>query len=518
MHQWVRTDPRLASGMDVRPILDGAKRYPVTLRTLRWPRGWLGERIRTTSFYQRRQRLPPASRYPQAPVSGRRHIWRVAVAIGLVSILLSYGYAYSVPDPAPNYIATPVTRGSIVTLVKATGTVNAVITVEVSSQLSGRIADVFVNFNDKVKVGQPIARVDPETYIAQVNQATANLKIAESTVQLEKASIERARARLGLARISRPVSEAQLMAVRARLGDLERQLQRKLTLAERAIASQAELTSIRAQRDAEAANEAGALAQIGVRNQEIDIAEADLRMGEASLQNAEAVVEQRRAALDQAQVDLQRTEIRAPIDGVVIKRAINRGQTIAVSLDAKTLFTIVNDLSEMQVDGKIDEADVGRVKVGQTVTFTVDSFPEKMFSGQVQQVRMSPEVAQTVVTYTAVISAPNPDHMLFPGMTADLQITVDEAKDILKIPKKALSFRPPGKFTVGREGVGSGGDPAIVWVLGDDRKPLPVRVRVGKSDDAATEVFSEKLAEGRPVIVGVAAPAISPWPFDFRWR
>src|SRR6516162_11278619 len=176
----------------------------------------------------------------------------------------------------------------------------------------------------------------------------------------------------------------------------------------------------------------------------IAIAEAERRMAEANLENAEAVVEQRQAAVDQAQLDLDRTVLRAPIDGTIIKRDVNPGQTVAVTLEAKTLFTIANDLHEMEVHGKIDEADVGELKVGQAAQFTVDAYPERTFSGQVLQIRKFPEVVQNVVTYTAIISAPNPDLLLLPGMTAQLRIVVSDTGHILKIPSQALRFRPDG--------------------------------------------------------------------------
>src|SRR6266850_6217778 len=176
----------------------------------------------------------------------------------------------------------------------------------------------------------------------------------------------------------------------------------------------------------------------------IAIAEAEKHMAEANLENAEAVVEQRQAALDQAEVDLDRTVLRAPIDGIIIKRDVNPGQTVAVSLEAKTLFKIANDLREMEVHGKIDEADVGQLKVGQTAQFTVDAYPDRTFSGHVLQIRKSPEVVQNVVTYTALISAPNPDLLLLPGMTAQLRIVVSKTGEILKIPSQALRFRPNG--------------------------------------------------------------------------
>src|SRR4051794_38391786 len=177
----------------------------------------------------------------------------------------------------------------------------------------------------------------------------------------------------------------------------------------------------------------------------IGIADAQTRMAEANVQNAEAVVEQRHAALEQAELDLARTVIRAPIDGVIIKRDVNPGQTVAVTLEAKTLFKIAQDLRQMEVRGRIDEADVGRLRVGQTTRFTVDAYPDRVFTGQVLQIRKSPEVVQNVVTYTAIVSAPNPEMVLLPGMTAVLRIVISDTGETLKVSNQALRFRPAGE-------------------------------------------------------------------------
>ena len=230
-----------------------------------------------------------------------------------------------------------------------------------------------------------------------------------------------------------------------------------------------------------------------------DTSNAEMSMAEASLASAEAVVEQKQASLQQAEVDLQRTEIRAPIEGIVINRTINPGQTVAVSLESKTLFKIADDMSEMQVYGKIDEADVGQLNVGQRVAFTVDAYPNKIFSGRVLQVRKSPEVSQSVVTYTAVVSAPNPDHLLFPGMTARLQIVVEETK-ALKIPNAALRFRPNADAPSGS---------STVWVVNNIGNALPVPVKIGKSDESGAQLLSGNLSDGDRVIVGRAETAPS---------
>ena len=251
--------------------------------------------------------------------------------------------------------------------------------------------------------------------------------------------------------------------IKAKQNEVERELQRKLELARTGSVTERDLSQVRALRDAGAADLRASLEQIQMKAEAIAIAEAEQRMAEANLDNAQAVVEQRQAALDQARLDLDRTVLRAPIDGIIIKRDVNPGQTVAVSLEAKTLFKIANDLREMEVHGKIDEADVGQLKVGQTAQFTVDAYPDRTFSGQVLQIRKSPEVVQNVVTYTAIISAPNPDLLLLPGMTAQLRIVVSDTGEVLKIPSQALRFRPKA--------------PVLRPVLRVRTRPLPPRRR-----------------------------------------
>jgi HlyD family secretion protein len=268
------------------------------------------------------------------------------------------------------------------------------------------------------------------------------------------------------------------------------------------------LTQTQAQHDAGIADLRASIEQIQMKVEAIAIPVAERDMAEANLNNAQAVVEQKEAALDQARVDLDRTVLRAPIDGVVIKRDVNPGQTVAVSLDAKTLFKIANDLHEMEVHGKIDEADVGQLKVGQTVEFTVDAYPDQTFNGKVLQIRKSPEVVQNVVTYTTIISAPNPDLLLLPGMTAQLRIVVSDTGDVLKIPSQALRFRPSGTGGTAEhqdaQQAGLSKGSATVWLVGKDGRPDPLTVKVGISDDNSTALLEGSLREGQQVITGIA--------------
>jgi HlyD family secretion protein len=445
----------------------------------------------------------------------RRIVIFLLLGLGLAA---GAAYAYTRSNAEQVFITAPVERGTIATAVKATGSVDAVITVDVSSQLSGRISEVFVNFNDEVKAGQPIARVDPEIFAARVNEAKAVLKVADATALVQKAAVDRARASIANAQTATKMAEAQTLVAKVRFEQAEKELRRKLELSRTGNVSERDLTQAQAQRDTSDAEMRAAAEDRNMKSQAISIAEAELRMAEANMQNAQAVVEQRQASLEQAELDLARTVIRAPIDGVIIKRDVNPGQTVAVTLEAKTLFKIAQDLREMEVRGKIDEADVGRVQVGQTARFTVDAYPERTFEGRVLQIRKSPEVAQNVVTYTAIVSAPNPDRLLLPGMTAVLRIVISDTGDTLKIPNQALRYRPPGA-TRAAESIGHPAATAptgTVWVLGRDGNPAPVYVSLGVSDENSTQALGDTLKEGQQLIVGVSTPRSRAGTFGVR--
>ena len=432
---------------------------------------------------------------------------RVVVAVLFCALMVGLGYPYVQESSVPTFLTAPVERGSVSTLVRASGTVEAVITVDVSSQLSGRVAEVFVSFNDPVKVGQPIAQLDQEIFAAHVNEAKAALSVARATAQVQKAALERARVAVVNAQTAKRLAEAQSAAATAKQDDAERDFQRKLQLARTGSVTDRELSQVRAQRNAGAADVRASLEQIQMKAEAIAIAKAEQQMAEANIENAEAVVEQRQAVLDQARLDLDRTVLRAPIDGIIIKRDVNPGQTVAVSLEAKTLFKIANDLRQMEVHGKIDEADVGQLKVDQTAVFTVDAYPNRTFGGRILQIRKSPEAVQNVVTYTTIISAPNPDLLLMPGMTAQLRIAVSDTGEVLKIPSQALRFQPSGtgsKSDRRLENMVGSGASATVWVVGSDGKLSPVVVKIGVNDDNSAAMLEGPLTEGRKVVVGVA--------------
>jgi HlyD family secretion protein len=431
---------------------------------------------------------------------------RPTVAIAAVCAFMVGLTLTSAPQsPNPAYITAPVERGKIETLVKASGAVEAVLSVDVSSQLSGRVAEVFVGYNDHVSAGQPLAQIDQEIFSARVNEAAATLRVASATAEQQRATLERAKLAVTNAQTAKRQAEDQSASVKVRQEELERDLKRKIDLAHSGSGTEHDLSAARASRDAGAADLRASLDQVQMKVEATAIAQAEQHMAEAGLLNAQAVVEQRRAALDQAKLDLEHTVLRAPIDGIVIKRDVNPGQTVAVSLEAKTLFKIANDLGEMEVHGKIDEADIGQLRLGQRSHFTVDAYPDRTFSGQVVQIRKAPEVVQNVVTYTAIMSAPNPDLLLLPGMTAQLRIIVSDTGRVLKVPTQALRFKPRETHPApGGQSEAAVSQAPTIWVLGDDGQARPLPVRLGASDGNSSEVVEGELMEGQKVILGIA--------------
>jgi len=289
-------------------------------------------------------------------------------------------------NDAPQYRLARIERGPLTAVVSSTGTLNPVTSVQVGTQVSGQIQQLFVDFNSPVKKGELIARIDPETFTYRVRQAEADLEAARSSQNRAQVS----------------------------LANTKRDLDRTKELVSRNFTSPAELDRVQST---------------------YDLALAEVR-------TAQAVVQQRDAQLATAKVDLGRTEIRAPVDGVVIKRSVDVGQTVAASLQAPELFIIAKDLRDMQVETSIDEADVGRIRVGQRASFSVDAFPGRMFTGEVKTVRKAAQNTQNVVTYVAIVSASNERGELLPGMTANVRIVTDTRESVLKAPNAALRFRP----------------------------------------------------------------------------
>jgi HlyD family secretion protein len=378
----------------------------------------------------------------------RRLRWLLLVLVLAAGLSGAYLYSQSTGN-APRFRTTPVTRGNITAFVTTTGNLNAVITVQVGSQVSGQVKELFADFNSEVKRGQLIARIDPATFEATVAQVKAEQEAAEAAVLNQAAQVERARAEVDNARAALAVARAQSAKSNAALLDARRDLARKQGLFSQELIARSDLDTAQAVHDqAEAQLESSRAQELALASA-IKAAEAQFRVTEAQLKGAEAAVRQKGAALQQAQVNLEYTFIRAPVDGVVISRNVDVGQTVAASLQAPTLFTIAQDLTKMQIDTNVDEADIGRMQVGQRVTFTVDSFPAETFNGQVVQIRKASRTVQNVVTYNVVIAVSNPDLKLLPGLTANVRIVTTTKPDVLRVSNAALRFRPPGEEAPG---------------------------------------------------------------------
>lgn len=385
----------------------------------------------------------------------------IVVAVLLVGVIGAGAGAYYAnrKGTSPAVSTTPVGRGSIVQVVSATGTLQALTTVQVGTQVSGTIAWLGADFNSIVKKGQVIARLDPSLLDAQVQQASATAT-----------------------RVA-----ADMDNVRVQLADAQQKFDRSRELSDRQLISRSDF-------------DAAKLA--------VDTAQAQLRSAQAQLVQAQA-------GLDQAMVNREHAVITAPIDGIVIQRSVDIGQTVAASLQSPTIFQIAADLTKMQVNASIDESDIGRIAKGQRVTFRVDAYPDEVFIGTMTQVRLQPTVVQNVTTYNAIVDVPNPRLQLKPGMTATVSVEIARRDDVVRVPNAALRFTPTAEtFAVFQQ------EPAAalsrgqkrVWTFADDRLEA-VPVTVGLTDGQYSELTEGELAAGALVVTNVSTttqPARTP--------
>jgi HlyD family secretion protein len=369
----------------------------------------------------------PASNRLAKPLAFIKGHSKVLGAIALLLLAGALAFVWwSRKDAGGDYLTDKVTRGTIEVNVSATGTVQAVTTVQVGSQVSGSVSWLGADFKSRVTRGQVVAKLDPALFQAQVDTARANVMNAQAGVQAALTEIQNQTANVEATKANDRASAA------ARDDAIS-------------IAKQNEkLKGVIPDRDIEAAQNAAkaAIARYSQATSQIGQATAQLQISQAKLKQAQAAVAQAQAQLAQASVNLEHTVITSPIDGVVVSRTIDVGQTVAASLSAPTLFTIANDLTNMQVLASIDEADVGQIKEGGKARFTVDAFPNQTFNGDLIQVRLNSQTLQNVVTYTAVINVANPEQKLMPGMTANITIPVARRDDVLRVPNAALRFKP----------------------------------------------------------------------------
>ena len=362
----------------------------------------------------------------------------VVIVLGVVLF-----FVFNNSNGKQKFVTEKITRGDIKSTVSSTGTVNAVTTVQVGTQVSGTIQKLFVDFNSPVKKGQLLAQIDPSILEAQVGQAQANLLSA-------KANLEK----------------SQVM-----LRDTKTTLERNKTLYAKNFIAKSDL-------DTSETNYLSAIAQIKV---------------------AEAQVQQAQAALDSAAINLKYTKILSPVNGTVISRNIDIGQTVAASFQTPTLFTIAQDLTKMQIDTSVDEADIGKVKAGQKAAFTVDAYPESPFTGKVSIVRNAPITVSNVVTYNAVIVVDNTGLKLKPGMTANVSIETESRQNVLRIPNAALRFKPATSAATHDQKGAKGPKGPGIWIL-ENNQPKSVKITTGISDGSYTEVTTSELTEGQLII------------------
>ncbi len=407
---------------------------------------------------------------------------RLAAWLALAALVAAgggwWGYRTWKAKPPVRYETAAVDRGAVVAKVTATGTLSALVTVQVGSQVSGRIQELFVDFNSPVEAGQVIAKIDPQLFEAAAAQARANHAAAV----------------------------ANLAKARVQAEDTARQLARSETLAARKLIALADLDASRTSADA----------------------------AKAGVAAAAASVEQAAAALHQAEVNLAYTTIVSPIHGIVISRAVDVGQTVAASLQAPTLFVIAEDLRKMQVDTSVSEADIGKLTPGMEASFVVDAYPNKRFVGKVRQIRNAPQTVQNVVTYDAVLDVSNVELELRPGMTANVTFVYARADDVLRVPNAALRFRPPASFGAAKAAKPSGGDGTgaaggrgtgkrgargggatagadegagtrTVWRL-ESGEPVAVAIRTGLSDGTLSALVEGQLAVGDALVTDASTP------------
>ncbi|HJW99133.1 MAG TPA: efflux RND transporter periplasmic adaptor subunit [Terriglobales bacterium] len=405
-----------------------------------------------------------------------KHIQRKWIVIFALIIAVAVMAAFTLRGgDKPVYATQRVQQGDIRQLVQATGTIDAVTTVQVGSQISGTILKLNADFNTKVKKGQVVAEIDPALVQGALLQAQADLQNAQATA----ASVK-----------------AELLKAQAMAAQTQKAYDRSTALAKEGVIAAQQLDIDKATSESNQAGVASAAAQV---------------------RQANAQVAQKLAALKVAQTNLEHTIIRSPIDGTVTARSIDVGQTVAASLQAPTLFTIAQDLTKMRVYAKTDESDVGQIHPGQSATFTVDAFPNQVFRGTVEQVRMNPTTVQNVVTYDSVIAFDNPQQKLFPGMTAYVTIPVAQAENVVEVPNAALRFKPDlsadklqqlyAANGIQSSGKGRQSQQAVVWKLDGAKNLVPVQIVGGLTDHvntAVTKVIAGNLNAGDAIVTGKA--------------
>src|ERR1017187_7775292 len=412
------------------------------------------------------------------------------------------------------YRTATVGHGDINIAISATGNPNAVVTVQVGSQVSGTILALYADFNSKVTKDQLIARIDPAAFQAKVDQAQANLDAAGAAVANAEAGVQKAQAGIQAANAAVATAKANVTKAQVAAQDAKAKADRSVQMNKVGVLSKVDLETSQATFNTATADQDAIAAEQRAAEDNVKVAQAELKVANTQLAANQAQVKQFQAALRSTQIDMDHTYIKAPVDGVVVARNVDVGQTVAASLATPTLFEIAQDLTKMQVDTNVSEADVGRVRVGQPVTFTVDAYPGQVFKGAVTEIRKAPTNVQNVITYDVVIGVSNPDLKLFPGMTANVRILVDQRLNVLKVLNAALRYHPASETPLpaaGGKGGSKGAAPEqAVWTLDANDKQQRVVVATGESDGTYTEVTSGALKDGDRVIIAAVAKATTP--------
>ena len=462
--------------------------------------------------------LPTPPRKGISAPSNRRK-WLLAASVVVVLAVGATFYFRGSAQPA--YITTVIDRGDIEAAITATGNLNAVKTVQVGSQVSGNILALYADFNTKVKAGQLVARIDPAIFQAKVDQARASVDSAKASVVSARASIAKAQSDIAGAQAGVASQKANLTHAQSAVTDAKTKNDRRIEMVKGGLIAREEAETYQATYDqAVAALDAGQSAVTAAQSA-VTSAQAQKDVTQTMLDQANSQVKQATATLEQAQLDLAHTQILAPVDGTVISRNMDVGQTVAASFQAPTIFQIAQDLTKMQVDTNVDESDVGPIRVGQPANFTVDAYPGVTFPGVVAQIRQAPINVQNVVTYDVVVEVSNADLKLFPGMTANVKIVTGKAEHALRLPVAALRFHPAaaiapagtakGKSKSGKRGASGAQAQQVVYVL-DQGKLKRAPVKLGLTDGNYIEILSG-LSEGQTVVTGTvttgkaAAPA-----------
>jgi HlyD family secretion protein len=448
---------------------------------------------------------------PTPTVRRRRRNWTTWALTAGVVVALAVGVELWRMHAANaiGYDTVPVERGPIQASVTATGTLNAVVDVQVGSQVSGNIKALYADFNTKVTKGQLVAEIDPQVFQTQVDQAAAALASVHSATLTASAQVQKATSDLAGTMASEKAVESVSAKDQANAVYATNQDQRQDTLLARGLISQTDDDLAKAAEAAAGAQVGADQSQIEASKQAIKSAQAQVSVAQAQLGSAQDQERQSRASLDQAKINLERTRITAPVDGIVIARRMDVGQTVAASFAAPTIFEIAQDLTKMHLDTNVDESDIGNISAGQQATFTVDAYPGTTFRGQVADVRKAPISAQNVVTYDVVISVSNPDLKLFPGMTATARIMTAKLDNALKVPNAVLRSHPTAAMLtqLGLPAVAANKQQVYV-VRSGTLQAAPVTL--GLSDGKYTTVTSGDVHEGDQVVVRFTTATSTP--------